>query len=227
MNTEMNFSESLSKHRKSAGISQEKLADMLGVSRQAVSKWETGETQPEMANLLAICKILNITPNELLGYDSKDSKDSKEPAAGKNYDKKKRKSADIIFAVGIAFLLMIGGICIFITMTGGEKSPLEITGFDFDFTGGSEKNLTLTFVPGLSSEDFDYEVVSMDSSGNSEVYDADYNEGVCTCSVHTIPYEKVIFTARISDGNITLSQALFSVTDEGDNMYTHEELWNS
>lgn len=99
MNTEMNFSESLSKHRKSAGISQEKLADMLGVSRQAVSKWETGETQPEMANILAICKILNITPNELLGYDSKDSKDSKEPAAGENYDKKKRKSADIIFAV--------------------------------------------------------------------------------------------------------------------------------
>ena len=95
----MNFSESLSKHRKSAGISQEKLADMLGVSRQAVSKWETGETQPEMANLLAICKILNITPNELLGYDSKDSKDSKEPAAGENYDKKKRKSADIILAV--------------------------------------------------------------------------------------------------------------------------------
>lgn len=99
MNTEMNFSESLSKHRKSAGISQEKLADMLGVSRQAVSKWETGETQPEMANLLAICKIFNITPNELLGYDSKGNEESKETATGENYKKKKRKSADIIFAV--------------------------------------------------------------------------------------------------------------------------------
>ena len=112
------------------------------------------------------------------------------------------------------------------TMTRRKESLLTLF-LPFDFTGGSEKNLTLTFVPGLSSEDFDYEVVSMDSSGKSEVYDADYNEGVCTCSVQTIPYEKVIFTARISDGNITLSQALFSVTDEGDNMYTHEELWNS
>ena len=111
-------------------------------------------------------------------------------------------------------------------MTRRKESLLTLF-LPFDFTSGSEKNLTLTFVPGLSSEDFDYEVVSMDSSGNSEVYDADYNEGVCTCSVQTIPYEKVIFTARISDGNITLSQALFSVTDEGDNMYTHEELWNS
>ena len=42
MNTGMYFNESLSKYRKAAGISQEKLADMLGVSRQAVSKWETG-----------------------------------------------------------------------------------------------------------------------------------------------------------------------------------------
>lgn len=42
MNTDMNFSENLSKYRKVAGISQEKLAVMLGVSRQAVSKWETG-----------------------------------------------------------------------------------------------------------------------------------------------------------------------------------------
>ena len=42
MNTDMNFSESLSKYRKATGISQEKLAEMLGVSRQTVSKWETG-----------------------------------------------------------------------------------------------------------------------------------------------------------------------------------------
>ncbi|MGN1334700.1 MAG: hypothetical protein ACI4U1_06245, partial [Anaerovoracaceae bacterium] len=140
--------------------------------------------------------------------------------------------SNIIFAAGMVFLLIIFGICIFNTMTDPVPSPLEgrdrleITGFDFDFTGGSEENLTLTFVPGLSSEDFDYEVVSMDSSGNSEVYDADYNEGVCSCSVQTIPYEKVIFTARISDGDITLSQALFSVNDEGDGFYSHEELWN-
>lgn len=45
MSTGMNFSESLSKYRKAAGISQERLADMLGVSRQAVSKWETGVSQ--------------------------------------------------------------------------------------------------------------------------------------------------------------------------------------
>ena len=228
MNTEMNFSESLSKYRKAAGVSQEKLADMLGVSRQAVSKWETGETQPEMANLLAICKILKVTPDELLGYESIVGSKT---GAGENKNKKKR-SVDIIFAVGMAFVLMIVGICIFYTMTNDEPSPLEgrdrleITGFDYEFIGSSEGNLILTFVPGLSSNDLKYEVARTDSSGNTEIFDADYNEGVCTCSVQTIPYEKVTFTAKISDGEITLSQALFTVTDEGDNFYTHDELWN-
>lgn len=232
MNTGMYFNESLSKYRKAAGISQEKLADMLGVSRQAVSKWETGETQPEMANLMAICRILNITPNELLGYDSKGNEESKESATGENYKKKKRKSSNIIFAAGMIFLLIIFGICIFNTMTDPVPSPLEgrdrleITGFDFEFKGGSEDNLILTFVPGLSSDELKYEVVRTDGSGDTQVYKADYSKGVCTCTVETIPNKKVIFTAKISDGDITLSQALFSVADEGDNFYTHEELWN-
>ena len=229
MNTGMNFSESLSKYRKATGISQEKLAEMLGVSRQAVSKWETGETQPEMANLLAICKILKVTPDELLGYESIDRK---ETVTGEKDIWKGKKAAVAFIAVILAVILLITGVRRLKTLTGRESSPLEgrdrleITGFDYEFTGDSENNLILTFVPGLSSEDFKYEVVRTDDSGNTEVFDANYNEGVCTCSVQTIPYEKVTFTVKISDGSITLSQALFTVTDEGDNFYTHEELWD-
>ena len=96
MNTGMNFSESLSKYRKATGISQEKLAEMLGVSRQAVSKWETGETQPEMANLLAICKILKVTPDELLGYESIDRK---ETVTGRNDIWKNKKAVVALFTV--------------------------------------------------------------------------------------------------------------------------------
>ena len=183
-----------------------------------------------MANLMAICRILNITPNELLGYEKKAYKES---ADGKdNVSRNKKNQVNIIIAVCVAFILMITGICISNSMSAGEPSPLkgrdrlEITGFDFEFTGYSENNLILTFVPGLSSNDLKYEVVRTDSSGNNEVYNVGYNEGVCTCGVKTIPHEKVTFTAKISDGDITLSQALFTVTDEGDNFYTHEELWN-
>lgn len=55
----MRFSEKLPKLRKKNNLSQEQLADKLGVSRQAVSKWESGSSYPDMEKLLQICKILN------------------------------------------------------------------------------------------------------------------------------------------------------------------------
>ena len=57
----MNFNEKLQKLRKEKKYSQEELADMLDVTRQSVSKWESGQTYPEMDKLLAICKIFGCT----------------------------------------------------------------------------------------------------------------------------------------------------------------------
>ena len=62
---EMNFNEKLQKLRKEKKYSQEELADMLDVTRQSVSKWESGQTYPEMDKLLAICKIFGCTLEEL------------------------------------------------------------------------------------------------------------------------------------------------------------------
>ena len=56
--------------RKEKGISQEELASQLGVSRQAVSKWETGESEPETANLVALAKIYNVSLDELVTGDT-------------------------------------------------------------------------------------------------------------------------------------------------------------
>ena len=63
----MQFHEQLSALRRAKGISQETLAEQLNVSRQAVSKWETGTAKPELDNILALCRILEVSPNELLG----------------------------------------------------------------------------------------------------------------------------------------------------------------
>ena len=52
--------------RKKAGLSQDALAEMLGVSRQSVSKWETGEAVPEVAKLLSLSKVFNVTTDWLL-----------------------------------------------------------------------------------------------------------------------------------------------------------------
>lgn len=61
----MKFCEKLQKLRKEKGYSQEELADLLDVSRQSVSKWESGTTYPEMDKLLSLCKIFNVTLDDL------------------------------------------------------------------------------------------------------------------------------------------------------------------
>ena len=53
--------------RKDKGISQQDLADVLGVSFQSVSKWETGTTMPDITLLPGIAEYFNVSVDELLG----------------------------------------------------------------------------------------------------------------------------------------------------------------
>ncbi len=71
----MRFCDKLPKQRKNNNFSQEQLADKLGVSRQAVSKWESGVSYPDMDKIIQICKILNCSLEDLL--DDGVIKDSK------------------------------------------------------------------------------------------------------------------------------------------------------
>ena len=54
----MKFGENLQKLRKEKGISQEQLAEQLGVTRQSVSKWESGASYPEMDKIVTICNMV-------------------------------------------------------------------------------------------------------------------------------------------------------------------------
>lgn len=62
----MKFGDNLKSLRKNKSISQEVLADKVGVSRQSVSKWEVGEAYPEMQNILALCTIFHCKINDLV-----------------------------------------------------------------------------------------------------------------------------------------------------------------
>ncbi|MEE3343379.1 MAG: helix-turn-helix transcriptional regulator [Bacilli bacterium] len=68
----MKFGENLKLIRKSKKISQEELAEKLGVSRQSISKWETGENYPTMNNIICLCDIFNCKINELVHEDFTD-----------------------------------------------------------------------------------------------------------------------------------------------------------
>ena len=58
--------ETIKEHRTRCNMTQEFVAEHLGVSRQAVSKWESGASDPSTANLLALAKLFGISAAELL-----------------------------------------------------------------------------------------------------------------------------------------------------------------
>ena len=72
------FSENLKKIRKEHNLSQEKLADELGVSRQAISKWESAVAYPEMDKIIALCDKFNLNIDDLLHKDIKEVKGEEE-----------------------------------------------------------------------------------------------------------------------------------------------------
>ena len=79
------FAYNLKKIRKENNLSQEQLADELGVSRQAVSKWESATAYPEMSKIIALCDKFDLNMDDLLNKDIKE-------AIGEEKSKKKLNS---------------------------------------------------------------------------------------------------------------------------------------
>ena len=81
----------LQKLRKENGYSQEELADKLGISRQAVSKWERAESSPDTDNLIILARLYNMSLDDLL-YDN----ESNEEIRDRNIDKEEERKPDSI-----------------------------------------------------------------------------------------------------------------------------------
>lgn len=63
----MSLGEKLLSLRKKKGLSQEEVADLLHVTRQTVSKWETDQSTPDFDKVVPICKLYDISTEELFG----------------------------------------------------------------------------------------------------------------------------------------------------------------
>ena len=104
----MTFAEKLKSIRKQAGMSQEQLAEKLGVSRQAVTKWETDAGIPDIENLMAISALFDISIDDLLSNE----KGTKKPAeylfeSITEYDIDEPKLYDMKFG-GVKLLVLSG-----------------------------------------------------------------------------------------------------------------------
>ena len=66
----MSLGKSLFNARKKSGLSQEDVAEKLGVSRQTISKWETDETLPDIRQSKKLAVLYHLTLDELIGFDA-------------------------------------------------------------------------------------------------------------------------------------------------------------
>ena len=107
----MKFGDNLKLIRKNKKMSQEQLAEKMNVSRQSVSKWETGEAYPEMNNILELCKIFNCKINDLVHTDMTDisSLDEEIVMSVVKFNEKKQKEVKTLSNV-ISLIGKIGAI---------------------------------------------------------------------------------------------------------------------
>lgn len=80
----------LAELRRAKGYSQEALANRLGLSRQAVSKWERAESSPDTENLIALARLYGVSLDELLSVD----KDIEEDIAFERADRVAKTALD-------------------------------------------------------------------------------------------------------------------------------------
>ncbi len=109
----MTIGERLLNLRKEKNISQEELADILGVSRQTISKWELDQTTPDFDKLVPLCEYFGITSDELL-------------TGRKNYVEEKAKDKKTSFAalLSIAIALYIMSIIFIILFAAVFGQPI-------------------------------------------------------------------------------------------------------
>ena len=90
----MTFADKLQKLRKAKRLSQEDLAERCGVTRQSVSKWETGLGYPETEKLLMLCDLLEVNLDYLLRDIKEKHNEENKRVAYNRYHRARRKDAE-------------------------------------------------------------------------------------------------------------------------------------
>ena len=111
----MAFSNNLQHLRKEANLSQEKLAEQLHITRQAVSKWESGQALPDADTCLRLCEILGVSPNRLLLGE--ENLDSSNKSIIENVSK---KASYTIFSIFMMLTLLCGTVMLVINLYNGN-----------------------------------------------------------------------------------------------------------
>lgn len=96
----MTFGEKLQRLRQRAGMSQDVLAEKLGVSRQAVSRWERDETMPETDKVIALAELFGVTTDYLLRQQPEETEREAPPDGNRTFRRPDRRQDDLLDRIG-------------------------------------------------------------------------------------------------------------------------------
>ena len=127
--------------RKAEGLTQEALAQLLGVTNKAVSKWENGKCLPDLSHYEALCEILHISVNELMaGKDIEETELKK--VSEQSLKEVLRSNADLsaMKHICIGLLLLLVGRCLPLVQL--QDAASEATQFIFGVSEGMSIGIT-------------------------------------------------------------------------------------
>ncbi len=207
----MSLGERIGQYRRSLGVSQEELGARLGVSRQAVSKWETNAATPDMANLIALAKEFGVSVAEL----------TETPEQPKEEKKSRENLRLFLFPILISLLtlaLFALGLILWTNFRPDTPPPaapppdVSLTETEFRLQwhiyedGGSHPREFLALGP--QETVFPFGTTSLELSAPEEIYDTDFScmtHHVAPCGSVTIEYNRIIEEGGTRDVITSLS----------------------
>ncbi len=173
------LSDNIKYYRKKSNLSQEELAEKLGVSRQSVSFWETGQTQPTLDNIIALSRIFNISSDILLG-NVNNTEPSQQEIYG-NFQKKKKNKTGIIIASTVICIILIASVLLIIF----NKN----NGYDDESTDGVSRESVTDTVSEGTSETVTNENTSDTASDTTESITIESTSGVTGTDITDEPFD--------------------------------------
>lgn len=127
----MTLAEKIYQARKRAGLSQEALADALGVTRQAVSKWETGKSVPDTENLRRMAQVLAVSADYFLGEAPAPENVSGDSATLDAIDRVSQRMGLLFFIIGVAAIALCSVVFLIRSLLGESHvyATIQVTDF--------------------------------------------------------------------------------------------------
>jgi len=211
----MNFSQILLERRRQLGLSQEQLAEQLQVSRQAVSKWETGEAQPDMAKLMALAETLGVSMDALCG---------RAPAAAATADPTEQRPsggvrpwlAAVLTAAALALGMLLGMLLSSSVVEVRQMSPemvlepLAVSGVQF--SPGREGCLEYQFAAGATYEGDTCELVISAPGEKPKTFPVELKSGVASGSIQ-VPFYGLDLQVSLSVSNGSMTRTAVLAND--------------